>query len=79
MSAKIETHEFQAETRQLRIETDGEERNLTIHDNGNGMSRSEVVASIGTIASNRAVRRSQRPFPAGGLTKSPLKKAVPAL
>ncbi len=99
MTAKVETHKFQAETRQLldlmihslythkeiflrelisnasdaldrlrfealtkeglleddekleiRLETDAEERTLTIHDNGIGMSRAEVVAHIGTIA-----------------------------
>ncbi len=99
MTVKVETHPFQAETRQLldlmihslytnkeiflrelisnasdaldrlrfealtkeglmegdekleiRLETDPEARTLTIHDNGIGMSRSEVVQNIGTIA-----------------------------
>ncbi len=99
MTAKVETHTFQAETRQLldlmihslythkeiflrelisnasdaldrlrfesltnedllasddkleiRLETDPENRTLTISDNGIGMSRAEVKANIGTIA-----------------------------
>ncbi|MCP3963432.1 MAG: molecular chaperone HtpG [bacterium] len=99
MSAKIETHAFQAETKQLldlmihslytnkeiflrelisnasdaldrlrfealtkedllakgeqleiRIETDPDQRTLTISDNGIGMTRAEVIANIGTIA-----------------------------
>ena len=35
---------------EIRLETDPQERTLTIHDNGIGMSREEVVANIGTIA-----------------------------
>lgn len=35
---------------EIRLETDPEARTLTIHDNGIGMSRAEVVANIGTIA-----------------------------
>ena len=35
---------------EIRIETDPQARTLTIHDNGIGMSRAEVVANIGTIA-----------------------------
>jgi molecular chaperone HtpG len=99
MSATVETHQFQAEMRQLldlmihslytnkeiylrelisnasdaldrlrfealtrpellpgdealgiRIETDAALRTLTIHDNGIGMSREEVIENIGTIA-----------------------------
>ena len=99
MTAKVETHAFQAETKQLldlmihslytnkeiflrelisnasdaldrlrfealtkenllegddkleiRIEGDAKERTLVISDNGIGMSRSEVIANIGTIA-----------------------------
>jgi molecular chaperone HtpG len=35
---------------EIRLETDPQVRTLTIHDNGIGMSREEVVANIGTIA-----------------------------
>jgi molecular chaperone HtpG len=35
---------------EIRLETDTQARTLTIHDNGIGMSREEVVANIGTIA-----------------------------
>ena len=35
---------------EIRLETDPQARTLTIHDNGIGMSRAEVVANIGTIA-----------------------------
>src|SRR5215213_1565394 len=35
---------------EIRLETDPQARTLTIHDNGIGMSRNEVVANIGTIA-----------------------------
>ncbi len=35
---------------EIRLETDPEARTLTIHDNGVGMSRDEVVENIGTIA-----------------------------
>ena len=35
---------------EIRLETDPQARTLTIHDNGIGMSRDEVVANIGTIA-----------------------------
>ena len=35
---------------EIRLETDPQTRTLTIHDNGIGMSREEVVANIGTIA-----------------------------
>lgn len=35
---------------EIRLEADPEARTLTIHDNGIGMSREEVVANIGTIA-----------------------------
>ena len=35
---------------EIRLETDSQSRTLTIHDNGIGMSRAEVVANIGTIA-----------------------------
>jgi len=34
----------------IRLEADRDKRTLTIHDNGIGMSRDEVVANIGTIA-----------------------------
>jgi molecular chaperone HtpG len=35
---------------EIRLETDTGARTLTIHDNGIGMSREEVIANIGTIA-----------------------------
>lgn len=35
---------------EIRLETDPQARTLTVHDNGIGMSREEVVANIGTIA-----------------------------
>lgn len=35
---------------EIRLETDRQARTLTIHDNGIGMSREEVVNNIGTIA-----------------------------
>ena len=34
----------------IRLEADGEARTLTVHDNGIGMSRDEIVQNIGTIA-----------------------------
>ncbi|HEV7682044.1 MAG TPA: molecular chaperone HtpG [Pyrinomonadaceae bacterium] len=39
-----------AEKLEIRLETDPQARTLTIHDNGIGMSRAEVIANIGTIA-----------------------------
>ncbi len=38
------------ETFEIRIEADSDARTLTIHDNGIGMSRDEVINNIGTIA-----------------------------
>lgn len=38
------------ETLEIRIDTDPPARTLSIHDNGIGMSRDEVVSHIGTIA-----------------------------
>lgn len=35
---------------EIRLEPDAEARTLTIHDNGIGMNRDELVANIGTIA-----------------------------
>jgi molecular chaperone HtpG len=35
---------------EIRLEIDPQARTLTIHDNGIGMSREEVIANIGTIA-----------------------------
>ena len=35
---------------EIRLEADRKNRTLTIHDNGIGMSRDEVIANIGTIA-----------------------------
>lgn len=40
----------QDEKLEIRIDADREIRTLTIHDNGIGMSRDEVIANIGTIA-----------------------------
>jgi len=35
---------------EILVETDPKERTVTVHDNGIGMSRQEVIANIGTIA-----------------------------
>src|SRR6201982_1208533 len=35
---------------EIRLEVDAEARTLSVHDNGIGMSRDEVVRNIGTIA-----------------------------
>ena len=35
---------------EIVVETDEKERTVTVHDNGVGMSREEVIANIGTIA-----------------------------
>src|ERR1700686_372322 len=35
---------------EITIESDSKERTLTIHDNGIGMNREEVISNIGTIA-----------------------------
>src|SRR4029450_4475785 len=35
---------------EILIETDPKARTVTVHDNGLGMSRQEVIANIGTIA-----------------------------
>src|SRR6187200_1175403 len=35
---------------EILIETDPKARTVTVHDNGIGMSRQEVIANIGTIA-----------------------------
>jgi len=39
-----------AEELAIRLEADADKRTLTIHDNGIGMSRDEVVKNLGTIA-----------------------------
>lgn len=39
-------------TSEIRIEVDSDARLLTVHDNGIGMSREELIANIGTIASS---------------------------
>lgn len=39
-------------TPEIRIEVDSDARHLSIHDNGIGMSREELIANIGTIASS---------------------------
>ncbi len=38
------------ETLEIRLDTDAQARTLSIHDNGIGMSREEVMSHIGTIA-----------------------------
>ncbi len=38
------------ETLEIRLEVDKEHRTLTIHDNGIGMNKQEVIKNIGTIA-----------------------------
>src|SRR5690349_17872059 len=46
---------------EIRIETDPAARTLTIHDNGIGMTREEVIKNIGTIAeSGTRDRKSTR-------------------
>src|SRR5262247_3660514 len=35
---------------EIRLDADRQKRTLTIHDNGIGMSRDEVIDNIGTIA-----------------------------
>ena len=35
---------------EIRLDTDPESRTLTVHDNGIGMSRDEVITNIGTVA-----------------------------
>src|SRR5258706_3008640 len=61
---------------EIRLETDTGARTLSIHDNGIGMTRDEVVGNIGTIARSgtreflRAVRERQGQAPSehGGPT-----------
>src|SRR5712691_7538815 len=54
---------------EVRLEVDKDARTLSIHDNGIGMSRDEVVSNIGTIARSgtreflRAVRETQGQVP----------------
>ncbi|MDH5721283.1 MAG: molecular chaperone HtpG [Spirochaetia bacterium] len=40
----------EGETLHIRIEADKDKKTITIHDNGIGMSRDEVIENIGTIA-----------------------------
>src|SRR5438093_479575 len=50
---------------EIRLEADTDARTLSIHDNGIGMSRDEVVENIGTIARSgtrefiQAIRKAQ--------------------
>ena len=44
----------------IRLEADRNARTLTIHDNGIGMSRDEVVANIGTIAKSGTRELAER-------------------
>jgi len=54
---------------EIRLEADKDTRTLSIHDNGIGMSRDEVVTNIGTIARSgtreflEAMRKTQSPGP----------------
>ena len=45
---------------EIRLEVDADARTLSVHDNGIGMSRDEVVSNLGTIA-----RSGTREFLAG--------------
>src|SRR5436305_6562006 len=45
-----ELMEGEDEKLEIRLVADRDKRTLTIHDNGIGMSRDEVIANIGTIA-----------------------------
>ena len=53
---------------EIRLEVDKEARTLTVHDNGIGMSKKELVDNIGTIAKSGT----------RGAT-SPLEKDIPAI
>ncbi|HEX8922810.1 MAG TPA: ATP-binding protein, partial [Pyrinomonadaceae bacterium] len=59
----------------IRLETDRAARTLTIHDNGIGMSREEVISNIGTIAKSGTRELSAR-LAAGAAGAS--ETAVPA-
>src|ERR1700709_2767100 len=45
---------------EIRLEADRNARTLTIHDNGIGMSRDEVIANIGTIAKSGTRELAER-------------------
>src|SRR5436189_5445954 len=55
---------------EILIESDPKERTLTVHDNGIGMTRDEVIANIGTIAKSgtRELLQSLRDRPSEPLT-----------
>jgi molecular chaperone HtpG len=61
----------------IRLEADTGERTLTVHDNGIGMSRDEVVTNIGTIARSgtreflRATREARPSEHGGPATQDP--------
>src|SRR3954462_2847812 len=45
---------------EIRLEADRQARTLTIHDNGIGMNREEVIANIGTIAKSGTLELVER-------------------
>lgn len=47
---EINHKDWAVEDKHIRLSTDKESRTLTIHDNGIGMNREEVIQNIGTIA-----------------------------
>ena len=47
---EINHKDWAVEDKHIRLSTDVESKTLTIHDNGIGMSREEVIKNIGTIA-----------------------------
>jgi molecular chaperone HtpG len=67
---------------EIRLEADKGARTLSVHDNGIGMSREELVANIGTIARSgtreylRTVREA-RPVGDGGPTAPDVPQAAP--
>ena len=65
--ALTKTEFLNSDTKQeIRIEYNKKERTLTIHDNGIGMTRSEVIKNIGTIAKSgteelmKKIQKSQK-------------------
>lgn len=57
---------------EITVETDPKARTVTVHDNGIGMSRQEVIANIGTIAKSgtREVLKNLKDSPSGDLAES---------
>lgn len=54
----------------IHLQTDAEDRTLTITDNGIGMSRTELIANLGTIAGS-GTRRVMRELKAAGAEQRP--------